>query len=350
MLWQGMSGYFAACLSALRQDGVQLYVANSAPDPNAPFSSRDLEAARSDYVWADSPDFDRLTTGLDAFSPDALLISSWHIRPYRRIARMYEGRAVRILCMDNQWHETPKQWVGRLSRRAYLQPYFDVAFVPGERAAYFSRLLGFTDAKTMRGLYCADTSCFNEGNSNHAGRFKNKTFLFVGRLVHDKGVDILIDAYTEYRRRSDDPWRLQVAGTGPLALPNSPGLESLGFVPPRQLPALMSQASALVLPSRFEPWGVVVHEAAAAGLPLICTDAVGAVECFVRDGINGFVVPAARPRELALAMHRLERLAEARGAAASAVSRDLAAVWTPSLWAAYVGEELTSLLTEHRAG
>ncbi|MDB4432930.1 glycosyltransferase, partial [Akkermansiaceae bacterium] len=49
----------------------------------------------------------------------------------------------------------------------------------------------------------------------------------------------------------------------------------------------MRAASAFVLPSRFEPWGVVVQEAAASGLPLICSDACGAGVHLLRDRWNG---------------------------------------------------------------
>jgi glycosyltransferase involved in cell wall biosynthesis len=48
----------------------------------------------------------------------------------------------------------------------------------------------------------------------------------------------------------------------------------------------------MVLPSDFEPWALVVNEAAAAGLAIIATDKVGAAAELVRDGVNGFIFPA----------------------------------------------------------
>ena len=65
------------------------------------------------------------------------------------------------------------------------------------------------------------------------------------------------------------------------------GVEMLGFVQPDDLPAVLERAGCLVLPSRFEPWGVVVHEAAAAGLPIVCTPVCGAATRLVLDGYNG---------------------------------------------------------------
>ena len=52
------------------------------------------------------------------------------------------------------------------------------------------------------------------------------------------------------------------------------GTELLGFVMPKDLPGVLQDAGCLLLPSRFETWGVVVHEAIASGLAVICTNRV----------------------------------------------------------------------------
>lgn len=64
-------------------------------------------------------------------------------------------------------------------------------------------------------------------------------------------------------------------------------------------------ADIFVLPSLSEPWGVVVNEAMASGLPIIATEMVGAVGDIVENGINGYVVPAGNPEALYEAMKRL---------------------------------------------
>ncbi len=79
----------------------------------------------------------------------------------------------------------------------------------------------------------------------------------------------------------------------------------LGFRNQSDLPALYSAADLLVLPSEFEPWGMVVNEAMCCGLPVVVSDKVGAASDLVADGINGFVysagdVPALAERVLRL--------------------------------------------------
>jgi glycosyltransferase involved in cell wall biosynthesis len=93
-----------------------------------------------------------------------------------------------------------------------------------------------------------------------------------------------------------------------------------------------------VLPSTFEPWGVVVHEAAAAGLGCVCTTSVGAADTFVRDGENGRIVEAGSTSGLADALRWAHGLSAAERTRASELSRALAATVTPERWARTVLE------------
>ncbi|MBK6833910.1 MAG: glycosyltransferase [Bacteroidetes bacterium] len=77
-------------------------------------------------------------------------------------------------------------------------------------------------------------------------------------------------------------------GTGDIKPIVHPQIKHFGFVQPSELRNYIEQCGAFVLPSRFEPWGVVVHEYAAAGLPLILSSEVGAKELFLKKEENGF--------------------------------------------------------------
>jgi glycosyltransferase involved in cell wall biosynthesis len=125
--------------------------------------------------------------------------------------------------------------------------------------------------------------------------------LFAGRLVEDKGVRDLLDAL---RLLGDNAPALVVAGEGPLAgeFHALAGVHQVGFVQPEQLIELLALAAWTVVPSRVEPWGVIVNEALASGSPVIATAAVGAARDLVVDGSNGRVVPARDPEALADAL------------------------------------------------
>jgi len=161
-------------------------------------------------------------------------------------------------------------------------------------------------------------------------------FLFVGRLVEEKGIRLLVDAYHTYRARAGaKAWGLIVAGAGPLrpVVTGIEGIECRDFVQPAELASLYAEASCLVLPSRFEPWGVVVHEAAAAGLAIICSKACGAGDVFVRHGENGFVFETADADTLAGHLGAVAALPAARLRQFSECSRAASRSITPELWA-----------------
>jgi glycosyltransferase involved in cell wall biosynthesis len=113
----------------------------------------------------------------------------------------------------------------------------------------------------------------------------------------------------------------------------------LGFIQPAKIPKLMQRARCLVLPSLWEPWGVVIQEAAAAGLPVIATHSCGASVAFLRDGINGYII-APRVRNLTEAMFRLSMSPEQELTEMSHKSAVLARLWDPKKQAKYFCETI----------
>ena len=230
--------------------------------------------------------------------------------------------------MDNQWRRTAKQIVGVLVFRTMWRNLFDAAFVPGPRQYAFARLLGFGDDRIHLGYYSCDVDLF----SGVTPQAVTKRWLYVGRSAPEKGLDILIPAYRRYRSAVTDPWPLMLVGLRE-AVEHEPGVECVGFVQPEDLPTVFGQATALVLPSRFEPYGVVVQEAAAAELAIVCSDAVGAGDVFVRSSLNGVVCATASISALAEGLIEIHRWDAADLSEASTMSRSLALQYTPRGWA-----------------
>ncbi len=141
--------------------------------------------------------------------------------------------------------------------------------------------------------------------------------IYVGRLIWKKGVDVLLRAMKHVVETRSA--RLVVAGDGV----ERPKLETLaaelgiadrvdfpGFLQPDELPEWYAAADVFTLPSLTEPWGVVVMEALAAGLPVVVTELVGCHPDVVNDPRVGSVVPPGKPEPLAEALirHLDERL------------------------------------------
>jgi len=154
--------------------------------------------------------------------------------------------------------------------------------------------------------------------------------LSVARLAPEKGIDTLCRAVGAAERPG---LRLLLAGGGPdrgalEALAASLGIEAsfLGVLAWESLAETYVAADVFCLLSRHEPWGVVVNEAAACGLPLVLSERVGAAHDLLRDGENGFLVPADDVGAAAAALRRLADDPELR-ARAGAASRRIVAGW-----------------------
>ena len=161
------------------------------------------------------------------------------------------------------------------------------------------------------------------------------SFLFVGEFVPEKGVDQLVKAYQSYREKSVDPWPLVCCGAGPLSslLEGRPGIRVEGFVQPDRLRDILASAGCLVLPSNIDHWGVVVHEAASAGLLILASENVGAAVHLVQDNYNGYLFDSRDVKRLAALMSHVSNLSEARLDAMSRASHLLSKQYSPARWA-----------------
>ena len=344
-----MAPYQVACFRQLAQRDHELLVVHPPSLAYAPFEKAQFNESIRTHEWSTSgemPTAENLMPTIEEFSPDVIIMYSWGGRGYRTVMRTFGGRALRVLFTSNFWHGSAKQYAGRLIHRIYIDPLFDCAWVPGLLSEQFAHRIGFTGKDIIRGANSADVEVFASGprqGSEIAGR---RRFLFTGRLIWHKAPTLLAEAYQDYRSVVTDPWDLDVVGDGPLRsdFEGVEGVRLRGFMQPPELAALMRESSCLVLPSHLEWFGVVVHEAAAAGLPLICSDGVGAVPHLLQDGYNGWTIEAGDKDELTAAMVRMSTLDEQRLGAMSEGSRALAGRLSPASWALHLEEEFSRRL------
>jgi glycosyltransferase involved in cell wall biosynthesis len=147
---------------------------------------------------------------------------------------------------------------------------------------------------------------------------KGIVFTYVGRVVKEKGVHDLMDAFGFVSRtlgREGLTCSLLLIGSGPELQPllarahrdGLPNVVSAGFVQPAKLPTLLAASDMLVLPSWSDPWGMVINEAQACGLPVISTKVVGAAADLIDPTGAGLVVDPRDPTMLGDAMLLLAR-------------------------------------------
>ncbi|HMB92471.1 MAG TPA: hypothetical protein VKP65_16580, partial [Rhodothermales bacterium] len=145
VLFSRLSGYTSAALRALKDAyGVELLVFRWQPAREAPFD-------RDQFTWIDALHDKKDQTGgeivttLEAFGPDALLMSGWMDDDYLHAARHFKGRGVTVVAgSDAQWQGSWRQQLARLAAPWYLHSAIDVLWVSGERQRQFAYRLGFT--------------------------------------------------------------------------------------------------------------------------------------------------------------------------------------------------------------
>ena len=102
----------------------------------------------------------------------------------------------------------------------------------------------------------------------------------------------------------------------------------VGHVDRPALQQLYSESDVLVLPSRYEVWGLVINEALEHGLAVIATQAVGAVDDLVVDDVNGYVTRPEDADELYAAMARITEWDDARWHSTASTSTEIAQRWS----------------------
>jgi glycosyltransferase involved in cell wall biosynthesis len=172
-------------------------------------------------------------------------------------------------------------------------------------------------------------------------------FLASARFIEKKNLPRLIQAYAEYRRRSEiaakAPWDLVLLGDGPLRETLNSQLSTLnlnehvhlpGFKPYDELPVYYALANAFVHASTSEQWGLVVNEAVASGLPVIVSNRCGCAQELVNG--NGFTFDPTNEDELATRLLEMASLSDQERKRIGENSYGIAANFAPERF----GEEL----------
>lgn len=140
------------------------------------------------------------------------------------------------------------------------------------------------------------------------GRYGRPLIVYSGRLEWEKGVHTLIEAVHLLRRY---PWTVVIAGRGSTEADLradirrrrlSQRIRLAGWLPEQELHRLVAAADCVVVPSLYEPFGMVALEGAAAGAPLVVAASGGLAEV-VTDGVTGRTFTPGDPQALAEAIH-----------------------------------------------
>jgi len=308
-LYEEVMGYTIATIRALVERGAEVHILHWDHKKLTPYQFPKLPNV---YMYERSNSTVDLMKALATkIAPDITVISGWNDKGYLRVARMLRTKDMRVVTgLDSQWHGHVKQRVAALlGSIGYFSRYFSHAWVSGSCQFEYARRLGFKKNRIVYDLYSADLNIYHRAYNDYHAQKRTKyphRFLFVGRFEPVKGLDTLLHAW-ELLGEKKLNWELHLIGKGSLKsiLESTSGIVVKDFMQPDKLMQEVAHSGCFILPSRNEPWGVVVHEFAAAGMPLLISDVVGAANTFLISGMNGFKFKVNDAENLAKQMARI---------------------------------------------
>lgn len=220
--------------------------------------------------------------------------------------RIFHGIPL-VVCYERWAHtERNAQWYRRLYRKLVLF-YVDTVCCNGKLCCDYTRSLGISYDRLFTGHMVADTNDLQKAidNVGNAERDKIRTgwnaqglvFLYVGRLIRIKGIEQLLKAWARFEQGQHERATLVLVGGGPeesslreLAIRLSlKRVHFTGSVDYDRIHKYYAGADAFLIPTLEDNWSLVVPEAMASGLPILCSKYNGCWPELVQEGRNGWV-------------------------------------------------------------
>jgi glycosyltransferase involved in cell wall biosynthesis len=258
------------------------------------------------FLGIDVPDIER---HLMATSPEVVLVPGWHSVMQLRAIRACRRRRIPVLYRgDSTFFSGPRRLVRPLWRlkTRYMLRQFDGYLAVGTHADDYLRRFGAPDPLIARSPHSVDNARFHrEADRLRAGDSRAQLRAAIGADASD--FVVLFAGRLHARKRPLEAVRavarlgpsamLLTAGDGPLAADTHAEAERLGvrlawrgFLNQSELPAAFATADAVLVPSAWESWGLIVNEALASGVPCVVTTRVACAPDLIVEGVTGHAV------------------------------------------------------------
>ncbi|MFT3949704.1 MAG: glycosyltransferase [Agriterribacter sp.] len=342
-LYTELADYTISCLKQLKIDNpeVEIAVIHYPVNPEAPFLF-DFKEIGNFRDINDFKSFAEIKRFAENFHPSKIVVSGWSNKWYFRLCLFGRRQSTCILTMDNHWTASLRQKVLLLFSRFIFPAIFKKIWIPGKPQVQYALNLGFKKEQIIEGFYSCDTGFYiklgAEANEIKSQHFP-KRLICVARYIPAKNYNLLWKAFIEWKEHTNNEWELWCAGTGAdfEDRVKHPSIQHLGFIQKNEWKEIIQQTGVFVLPSLSEPWGVVVHEFAASGYPLILSNKIGAASSFLTDK-NGWLFDPGSKNELIEAFTKLDKASAAALLEMGRKSSEAAKKITPALWSASLVE------------
>lgn len=310
-----------------------------------------------------------LTPCLDAVKPDVLAIPGWGFSLSRKALDWCQRhRMPAILMSESKQNDEPRTWwKEQLKSYLFIRKYA-AAIVGGSAHKDYLVQLGFDRDHIFYGYDAVDNDYFTQSaaiaqnqpaitRAQHPQIPTQAYFLSVTRLIPRKNMLRLVKAFAFYVNKvgKQQAWPLVICGKGEdletiqqFIAENE--LDRLvlfpGFLTYQQIGSWYGLAGAFVHPALVEQWGLVVNEACAAGLPVACSETVGACSSLVKDRQNGFVFDPNSTEEISQALLNIHLTSKNVRKEMGQVSQKLVAQHSPKQFAAGLFKAINAALPQ----
>ena len=267
-----------------------------------------------------------LLAHLRHFQPDCLIIHGYSYFAQIQVMQWAIRRRIPYLLWgDSNSHQVRTSGLGAGAKAIFLR-YFcrhaAGALTIGALNEQFWSKYGIEPARQFRSplavdndFFCVQAAHWRKQKATQRatlGLPQGRILLFVGRFAPEKNLEMLLRALAVRRRAGDDAFTLLLVGDGPqkprllqvLHDLNLTGVHVVKFQPQQELPKFYGIADALILPSSCEPWGLVVNEAMASGLPVLLSQRTGCRPDLLQEGENGFSFDESSEQSITAALER----------------------------------------------
>jgi glycosyltransferase involved in cell wall biosynthesis len=305
-----------------------------------------------------------VSAALQARNPEVILSGGYNYPAMWQAQRWARRRGIPFLLWSesNILDARRNFWGVETAKRRFIHACQSYV-VPGPSAAAYLQTFGIAQERIFIAPNAVDVERFSNGAEQARQdpglrqrlRLPRRYLLYVGRFARAKGVFDLLTAYATLPEGTRRDVGLVLAGDGQefeelrrRSRKIHPGVVVFpGFLQRNELPAFYALAEALVFPTHSDPWGLVVNEAMACGLPAIVSEVAGSVADLVRDGENGYVVAARDSEAWSQAMDQLLNAPELQRQM-SHRSLEISSQFTPEAWAEGLVRAIAGNLGESR--
>lgn len=332
------------------------------------FNLRTLLPAAS--LKADSSGLPQLPEGvlnatLEELDPSVVFLPGWAFKLSTNTLRWCRAHQRPVLVMSESKYDDDERvwWKEWLKSWLYVRK-FQGALVGGDQHAAYVAKLGIPKNRIFKGYDAVDNDHFTRAAEESRAQevtLRNRYpkmprrpyFMAAFRLMPRKNALALLAAYQTYRScLGVEAWDLVICGSGEQRdkllqfiqtnqLANSVHL--VGFLSYHEVGHWYGLAGAFIHPALKEQWGLVVNEACAAGLPILCSDTVGSAPDLVYHGVNGFLFDPNKIEEMAAALVKIHQVGDEARKRMGQESRRLVAACAPEVFADSLVKAVSSM-------